>query len=224
MFLSVICYLLFVICDARFGDSRIALMFQLFLSSSAPSEVVSRLHEFVDPEEIDPYKPSLYRGDRPIVGRVEGQDFHFKKRLKGPWHWTVLTPAFWFKPALHGTVSAKASGSEVLVEGGAPLAAKIGWAILFLGTATFFGVFTALGYPVNINFDPAHAGFSMQLAILLMNIALGILLLIPLIGWFATRNELDFLKSELESRLNLKPTTKIQSEAAPQGNEVRFAG
>jgi hypothetical protein len=186
-------------------------MFQLFLSSSAPSEVVSRLHEFADPEEIDPYKPSLYRGDRPIIGRVEGHDFHFQKRLKGPWYWTVLTPAFWFKPALHGTVSAKASGSEVLVEGGAPLAAKISWAILFLATATFFGLLTVLGYPANINFDPAHVGFDMQLAVLLMNIALGILLLIPLIGWFATRNELDFLKSELQSRLNLKPTTKIES-------------
>jgi len=51
----------------------------------------------------------------------------------------------------------------------------------------------------------------MQLALLLMNIVLGILLLMPLIGWLATRNELDFLKSELQSRLNLKPTTKIES-------------
>jgi hypothetical protein len=186
-------------------------MFQLFLSSSSPSEVVSRLQEFFDPEEIDPYKPSLYRGDRPIIGRVEGHDFHFQKRLKGPWYWTVLTPAFWFKPALHGTVSAKESGSEVLVEGGAPLATKISWGILFLAIATFFGGFTVLSYPANINFDPVHVGFDMQLAILLMNIGLGILLLIPLIGWFATRNDLHFLKSELQSRLDLKPTTKIQS-------------
>jgi hypothetical protein len=44
-----------------------------------------------------------------------------------------------------------------------------------------------------------------------MNVVVGILLLIPLIGWFATRTELDFLKSELQSRLNLKPTTKIES-------------
>jgi hypothetical protein len=43
-----------------------------------------------------------------------------------------------------------------------------------------------------------------------MNIVLGILLLIPLIGWLATRSELDFLTSELQSRLNLKPTTKIE--------------
>jgi hypothetical protein len=186
-------------------------MFQLFLSSSAPAEIVSRLHEFVDPEEIDPYKPSLYRGERPIVGRVEGHDFHFRKRLKGPWYWTVLTPAFWFKPALHGTVSAKKNGSEVLVEGGAPLAIKISWAILFLAIATFLGVFAALSYPVDISFDPAHVGFDMQLALMLMNIVLGILLLMPLIGWLATRNELDFLKSELQARLNLKPTTKIES-------------
>ena len=186
-------------------------MFQLFLSSSAPAEIVSRLHEFVDPEEIDPYKPSLYRGERPIVGRVEGHDFHFRKRLKGPWYWTVLTPAFWFKPALHGTVSAKKNGSEVLVEGGAPLVIKISWAILFLAIATFLGVFAALSYPVNISFDPAHVGFDMQLALMLMNIVLGILLLMPLIGWLATRNELDFLKSELQARLNLKPTTKIES-------------
>jgi hypothetical protein len=185
-------------------------MFQLFLSASAPSEIVSRLQEFVDPEEIDPYKPSLYPGERPIIGRVEGHDFHFRKRPTGPWYWTVLTPAFWFRPALHGTVSPKKNGSEVLVEGGAPLAVKISWAILFLAIATFLGVFAALSYPVNINFDPAHVGFDMQLALLLMNIVLGILLLIPLIGWLATRNELDFLKSELQSRLNLKPTTKIE--------------
>jgi hypothetical protein len=186
-------------------------MFQLFLSSSSPSEIVSLLHEFVDPEEIDPYKPSLYRGEQPIIGRVEGYDFHFRKRLKGPWYWTVLTPAFWFKPALHGTVSPKKNGSEVLVEGGAPLAIKISWAILFLAIATIFGIFTALSYPANINFDPEHVGFDMQLALLLMNVVVGILLLIPLIGWFATRTELDFLKSELQSRLNLKPTTKIES-------------
>src|SRR5207253_1292808 len=100
-------------------------MFQVFLSSSAPSEVLSRLHEFVDNEELDPNNPSLYRGERPIVGRVEGPAFHLRKRLKGRWYWIVLTPAFWFKPALHGTVTPRENGSEVLVEGGAPLAIKI---------------------------------------------------------------------------------------------------
>jgi hypothetical protein len=186
-------------------------MFQLFLSSSAPSEIVSRLHEFVDPEEIDPYKPSLYRGERPIIGRLESDNFHLKKRSGGHWYWNVLTPGFWFKPALHGTVSPKQNGSEIIIEGGAPLAAKISWATLFIAIATSFGIFTALSYPANINFDPAHVGFDMQLSILLMNIALGILLLIPLAGWFATRNELQFLKSELQSHLNLKPTTKFES-------------
>jgi hypothetical protein len=204
------CGLLSAICYLFFCGQPTSSMFQLFLSSSAPSEIVSRLHEFVDPEEMDPYKPSLYRGERPIIGRVEGHDFHFRKRLKGPWYWTVLTPAFWFKPALHGTVTPKRNGSEVLVEGGVPLAAKISWAVLFLAIATFFGIFAVLSYPGNINFDPAHVGFDMQLALLLMNIVLGILLLIPLIGWLATRSELDFLTSELQSRLNLKPTTKIE--------------
>jgi hypothetical protein len=207
---SAICYLLFVICYARFGKSRIVLMFQLFLSSSAPPEIVSRLQEFVDSEEVDPYKPSLYRGERPIIGRIEGHEFNLRKRSGGQWYWNALNPAFWFKPALYGTVSPKEKGSEVLVEGGSPLAIKISWAILFLAIAGFFGIFTALSYPVNINFDPTHVGFDMQLALLLMNIVLGILLLIPLIGWFTTRNELDFLKSELQSRLNLKPTTKIE--------------
>jgi hypothetical protein len=195
--------------DSATAESRP--MFQLFLSSAAPSEVVSHLQEFVDPDEVDPYKPSLYRGERPIIGRVEGHNFHLWKRSGGRWYWNVLTPGTWFKPALHGTVSPKASGSEVMVEGGAPLAIKISWGLLFLAIATFLGLFTALSYPVYINFDPAHVGFDMQLAILLMNIVLGILLLIPLIGWFATRNELEFLKSELQSRLNLKPTTKIES-------------
>ena len=185
-------------------------MFQLFLSSSAPSEIVSHLKEFVDPDEVDPYQPSLYRGERPIIGRVEGHHFHLWKRSGGRWYWNVLTPGAWFKPALHGTVSAKKDGSEVLLEGGAPLSAKISWGILFLAIATFLGLFTALSYPVYINFDPAHVGLDMQLSILLMNIVLGVFLLIPLIGWFATRNELHFLKSELQSRLDLKPTTKAE--------------
>jgi hypothetical protein len=186
-------------------------MFQLFLSSSTPSEIVSRLHDFIDNEEVDPYQPSLYRGERPIIGRVEGHYFHLRKRSRGRWYWNVLTPAFWFKPALHGTVSAETDGSELLVEGGAPLAIKIGWAILFLAAASFLGIFTALSYPANINFDPDHVGFDMQLALLLMNIVLGILIVIPLIGWFATRDELNYLESELQCRLNLKPTTKIAS-------------
>jgi hypothetical protein len=46
------------------------------------------------------------------------------------------------------------------------------------------------------------------LGLLLMNIALGILLLIPLVGWFFTRHELRYLEQELQSRLNLKPTSK----------------
>jgi hypothetical protein len=186
-------------------------MFQLFLSSSTPSEVVSRLQEFIDNEEIDPYKPSLYRGERPIVGKVEGYAFRLRTRLKGWWHWTVLTPAFWFKPALYGTVSPRENGSELLVEGGAPLASKIGWVIVFLAVATISALFVMLSYPANINFDPEHVGFDMQLALLLMNIALGILLLIPFIGWLATRDELNYLESELRSRLNLKPTPKIAS-------------
>jgi len=69
-------------------------MFQLFLSSSAPPEIVSRLQEFVDSEEVDPYKPSLYRGERPIIGRIEGHDFHLRKRPGGRWYWNALTPAF----------------------------------------------------------------------------------------------------------------------------------
>jgi hypothetical protein len=35
--------------------------------------------------------------------------------------------------------------------------------------------------------------------------------LIPFIGWLATRDELNYLESELRSRLNLKPTPKIAS-------------
>ena len=184
-------------------------MFQLFLSSSAPSEIISRVHELIDRQELDPYQPSLYRGNRAILGRIEGNDFHLQKRPGGHWYWYVLTPAFWFKPALHGTISPKEGGSELLVEGGAPLAAKIGWALLFIAVAGIFGICTVFSYPVNINFDPNGSGFDMQLFLLLMNVALGILILIPLIGWLATRNELNYLASELQTRLNLKSIPKI---------------
>jgi hypothetical protein len=187
----------------------ITAMFQLFLSSSPPSEIISRVHELIDREEVDPYQPSLYRGNRAILGRIEGNDFHLRKRFGGHWYWRVLTPAFWFRPTLYATISPQGSGSELLVEGGAPLATKIGWTILFLVVAGIFGIFAALSYPVNINFDPTRSGYDMQLSLLLMNVALGILLLIPLIGWLATRNELNYLVSELQSRLNLKPIPKI---------------
>jgi hypothetical protein len=211
--------------DAGFGAGRILLdrskkrkrrksaakqrpMFQLFLSSSTPPDIVSRLQESIDRQEVDPYQPSLYRGERPIIGRVDGNDFHLRKRSSGLWYWNLFTPAFWFKPALHGTVSPKGNGSEVMIDGGAPLATKIGWALLFLGVATCFGLVVVFTYPVNINFDPAHAAFDMQLGLLLMNIALGILLLIPLVGWFFTRHELRYLEQELQSRFNLKPISK----------------
>src|SRR6266446_1146929 len=195
--LSAICYLFFC--------SQPTPMFQLFLSSSAPPEIVSRLQEFVDSEEVDPFKPSLYRGERPIIGRIEGHDFHLRKRSGGQWYWNALTPVFWFKPALYGTVSPKERGSEVLVEGGSPLAIKIGWAILFLAIAGFFGIFTALSYPVNINFDPNHVGFDMQLALLLMNIVLGILLLIPLLLWSAPRHDSKFFNEHVQRRVGLNP-------------------
>jgi hypothetical protein len=186
-------------------------MFQLFLSSSAPSEIASRLHEFVDNEEIDPQQHSLYRGERPIIGKVEGSRFHMRKRSKARWYLEVLTPAFWFKPALYGTIYPKDSGSEIMLEGGAPLAAKISWGILFLAVAIGFGLFTTFCYPVFLNFDGPHAAFDMQLTLLLMNAALGILLLIPFLGWAATRNELSYLVSELQSRLQLQPTAKNAS-------------
>ncbi|HZC35554.1 MAG TPA: hypothetical protein VE242_08070 [Chthoniobacterales bacterium] len=183
-------------------------MFRLFLSSLTPPEVVSRLQESIDREEIDPYQPSLYRGEKPIVGRVDGNDFHLRKRSSGLWYWNVFTPAFWFKPALHGTVSLKENGSEVMFDGGAPLVIKIAWTLLFLGVAMGFGLFLVFSYPVNLNFDPAHAAFDMQLALLLTNVAFGILFLILLVGWFFTRHELRDLEQELQSRLNLKPTSK----------------
>jgi hypothetical protein len=188
--------------------SQFTLMFQLFLSSSTPSEIVSRIHEFIDNEEVDPQQPSLYRGERPIIGRVEGHGFHLRKRSKALWYWEVLTPAFWFKPALHATVASKRTGSELMVEGGAPLAIKISWAILFLAVAGCFGAFTVLSYPVFLNFDGANAAADVKLTLLLMNVALGIFLLLPLIGWLATRDELSYLVSELQSRLNLQPTSK----------------
>jgi hypothetical protein len=186
-------------------------VFQLFLSSSAPSEIESRLNEFIDNEEIDPEQPSLYRGERPIIGKVEGVRFRLRKRSKARWYLEMLTPAFWFKPALYGTISPKDAGSEIMLEGGAPLAAKITWAIFFLGVATGFGLFTIFYYTIFLNFDGPHAGFDMQLTLLLMNVALGILLLIPFLGWVATRNELSYLVSELQSRLHLQPTSKEAS-------------
>jgi hypothetical protein len=186
-------------------------MFQLFLSSSAPSEIASRLNEFVDHEEMDAQQPSLYRGQRPIIGRVEGVRFYLRKRSKAPWYLEVLTPAFWFKPALYGTISQKGPGSEILLEGGAPLAAKISWACAFIGAAAGFGLCTIFCYTVFLNFDGPHSAYDMQLTLLLMNIALAILLLIPFLGWVATRNELSYLVSELQSRLHLQPTSKTGS-------------
>jgi hypothetical protein len=74
--------------------------------------------------------------------------------------------------------------------------------------ATAGGMFLVMDYPANLNFDGLHAGPYFFSTIMAMNTALGILVLLPLIGWWLTRNELGFVAAAIENKLQLQPVQK----------------
>jgi hypothetical protein len=179
-------------------------MVKSFASSLEPSQLLQRMKDFIDIEEVDPSARTLFRGTRPIIGRFDTSTFRLHRRLPLPWGLALFSPGRWFKPSISGTVCQRDGGSELLLEGGASLVIKIAWVLLLLAVATLGGGFIAFHYPVTINFVPERSGSYILGGLAIMNTVLGILLLLPLIGWLMTRKDLGFMVGELQRHLGLK--------------------
>jgi hypothetical protein len=187
-------------------------MYKFFSSPLPPSELISKLPEFTDSKKIDPRKHSLYEGEKEIIAQVNGTRFTAEKRQKIGWGLAWFSPGFWFRPVLTGSVTPLKEGSAVIFEGGTPVPMKVLWAVLIVIIAQAGGIFLIFDYPVNISFDGLHAGSIMFATITAMNIAIGILLLIPFVGWWLTRNDLAFVAAAVERHLQLQPAQKSSVE------------
>jgi hypothetical protein len=173
-----------------------------FLSSRLePDAVAAKLREIVDEEVVDPKSPTLYAGERPLVGWVNPDRFKIHRRPPVYWALWWLTPGQWFKPVVEGTVTSKDNGTEIEIVGGTPIWIKICWALALLGAAGLISLLIVLSYPYNITHDPMHAGAKMLLGIIFLNVVAGIFVVLPLIGWFTTRNDLPAIVNELKGRL-----------------------
>ena len=184
-------------------------MYKFFKSPLPPADLISKISEITDAKAIDPRARSLYKGEKEIIAEVEGTSFRAKKRLGFGWGWAWFSPGFWFKPVLTGTVTPlEEGGSWVIFEGGTPMPTKVIWALVFLVIANLGGMFLIFYYPAIINFAGRNAGEYMFATITAMNAVLGILLLLPFIGWFLTRNELAFVALAVEQHLRLHQVPK----------------
>jgi hypothetical protein len=183
-------------------------MYKFFSSPLPPSELISKLPEFTDWKKINPSKPSLYEGEKEIIAQVKGTRFTAEKRQGIGWGLAWFSPGFWFKPVLTGSVAPLKEGSAVIFEGGTPVPMKVLWALLILIVAQAGGLFLVFNYPVTLNFDGLHAGWYTYATLAAINTAIGILLLIPFIGWWLTRNELAFVAAAVQRHLQLQPAQK----------------
>ena len=183
-------------------------MYKFFSSPLPPSQLISKLPDFTDTKKLNPLKSSLYEGEKEIIAQTEGTLFTAEKRSGIGWGLAWFSPGAWFKPVLTGSVVPLKEGSAVIFEGGTPIPIKVLWTLLIVIVATIGGMFLVMDYPVNINFDGLHAGSNFFATIMAMNTAIGILLLLPFIGWWLTRNELAFVAATLENKLQLQPVPK----------------
>jgi len=190
------------------GNPRRIPMYKFFSSPLPPSELISKLPDFTDTKKLNPFKPSLYEGEKEIIAQTEGTHFTVEKRLGTGWALAWFSPGLWFKPVLTGSVAPLKEGSAVVFEGGTPIPIKVLWALLIVIAATVGGMFLVMDYPANINFDGLHADQYFFATIMAMNTAIGILVLLPFIGWWLTRNELASVAATLENKLQLQPVPK----------------
>jgi hypothetical protein len=183
-------------------------MYKFFSSPVPPSELISKLPEFTDSKKINPSKPSLYEGEKEIISQVKGTRFRAERRRRIGWGLAWFSPGFWFKPVLNGSVSPLKNGSAVVFEGGTPVPMKVIWALVIVAAAQAGGMFLVFDYPVNISFDGLHASSYVYATLAAMNVALGLLLVIPFIGWWLTRNDLAFIAAAVERHLQLQAVPK----------------
>ena len=184
-------------------------MLKFFSSPLPPDEFVTKLKTFVDEEEIDTGSPTLFSGNQPVVGRFNADHFTLQRRVGAPWFFWWLTPGQWFKPYLSGTVTvAKDSGSHIELAGGTPPLTKILWVLVSLGALGLITMGAMFSYPYNLSHDPAHSAVNFLGAIIVLNGAAVILVILPIIGWLQTRLQLTDILKELQSHLDLRPVQK----------------
>lgn len=183
-------------------------MYKFFSSPLPPSDLISKLPEFTDQKEINPNKPSLYEGEKEIIAQVTGTRFTAERRRKFGWGLAWFSPGFWFKPVLTGSVTPLKEGSAVIFEGGTPVPMKVLWALLIFIVAQAGGIFLIFNYPVTLNFDGLNASSYFYATLGAIQTAVGILLLIPFIGWWLTRNDLAFVAASIERNLQLQAVRK----------------
>jgi hypothetical protein len=179
-------------------------MLKFFSSSLQPDEFVTRLKNIVDEEEIDPDNPTQFTGDRSVIGRFDTRRFTLQRRVGIHWILWWLTPGQWFKPYLSGALEADNSGSRIELEGGTPVLIKVLWALILLGGSTLIAAWIAFSYPHNLSHHPARTPAYMLEGIFLLHLFTGVLIVLPLIGWFQTRFHLTDILNELQQHLDLK--------------------
>ena len=183
-------------------------MYKFFKSPLPPSDLIAKFPQFADPEELNFKASSLYSGEKDVIARIDGTNFRAQRRLGIAWGLASFSPGFWFKPILSGSIDPSGTGSAVIFEGGTPIPMKVFWALVFVIVATAGSLLVAFGYPANINFDGPNSGTDMWNSIQAMNAALGVLILLPLIGWWLTRKDLAFIAAAVERNLQLHPVAK----------------
>ena len=60
-------------------------MLKFFSSPLDPDEFVTKLKGFVDEEEIDSDNPTLFTGQRPVIGRFDSHRFKLQRRVGIHW-------------------------------------------------------------------------------------------------------------------------------------------
>jgi hypothetical protein len=177
-----------------------------FLSSPLdPDEFVTKLKGLVDEEEIDQDSPTLFKGNRPVIGRFESHRFKLQRRIGIHWVLWWLTPGQWFKPYVNGSVTrGKNPGSRIELQGGTPIPIKIIWLLALLGLSGLIAGWTVFNYPFTISHDPVNSASNLLTGIILLNLFAGILVLLPIIGWVLTRNHLADIVRELQRQLDLQ--------------------
>jgi hypothetical protein len=177
-------------------------MLKFFSSRLEPAAVVANLREIVDEEEIDPKSPTLYAGERRLVGRINPDRFKIYRRPPVYWPLWWLTPGHWFKPVVEGTVTRKDNGTQIAIVGATPIWIKICWGLALLGAAGFISLTVTFQYPYDIAHNPMQAGAMMLAGLAALNVVAGILAVLPFVGWLMTRNDITSIVNDIESRLN----------------------
>jgi len=191
-------------------------MFKAFVSPLAPNELLAKVRAISDLDEIDPGNTTFFSGSQPLVGRFTTRHFVLQQRPRLPWGLWLLSPAAWFRPFLSGTVRPREQGSELQLEGGASIVAKVIWALIFLGTAAVGGLLTAFTYPVSISFDPAHSSDRFLAGLVLTGLLQGLLLAFPALGWWLTQHDLRRMTEQLVHPLSLREVSYRQLLPEPQ--------